>query len=183
MDTEFWARAWRGRFGTLAFAIARRLRGSQPIAAAMTHRATELNLGMAAEQLFESLPKEMRQSLGNLPALLTRLQRDAQALRARYDELHDALTRAGASASSEDYEALSEERALVHDKLGDAVGALETIRLNLLRLHAGSATVEGFTTHIELAAEVSDEVERLVQARSEVEARLRLPRSIVPTPV
>jgi serine/threonine-protein kinase len=183
VDTEFWARAWRGRFGTFAFAIARRLRGSQPISAAMTHRSTELNLGMAAEQLFESLPKEMRQSLGNLPALLTRLQRDAQALRSRYDELHEALTRAGASASSEDFEALSEERALVHDKLGDAVGALETIRLNLLRLHAGSATVEGFTTHIELAAEVSDEVERLVQARSEVEARLRLPRSIVPTPV
>ena len=49
----------------------------------MTHRATELSLGMAAEQLFESLPKATRQALGDVPALLERLQRDgADAARA-----------------------------------------------------------------------------------------------------
>ena len=138
---------------------------------------------MAAEQLFESLPKEARHAIGDLPALLHRLQRDAGTLRGRYDELHEALGRAGPAAASEDYEMLRVERDTVHAKLGDAVGALETIRLNLLRLHAGSATVEGLTTHIGLAAEVSAEVERMIEAREEVEERLRFPRMIEPTPV
>ena len=133
--------------------------------------------------MFESLPRESRQALGDLPALLHRLQRDAQTLRARHDELHEALGQAGPAAASADYEALRVERDLVHDKLGEAVGALETIRLNLLRLHAGSATVEGLTTHIGLAAEVSAEVERLIAAREEVEERLRFPRAIELTPV
>ena len=183
VDTEFWSSAWMGRLGTLSFALARKLRGNQPIGTAMTHRATELSLGMAAEQLFESLPKETRQAIGDLPALLHRLQRDAQSLRARYDALQEALNRPGASAESEEYEPLYAERDLVHDKLGDAVGALETIRLNLLRLHAGSATVAGLTTHIELAAEVSAEVERLIAAQDAVETHLRYPRAIEPTPV
>ena len=183
VDTEFWSRIWNGRIGTLAFAVARKLRGSQPMSTAMTHRATELSLGMAAEQLFESLPRESRQAIGDLPALLHRLQNDAQALRARHDELSEALSSSGFAEEGDDYESLREERDLVHDKLGDAVGALETIRLNLLRLHAGSATVEGLTTHIGLAAEVSEEVERLIAARDEVETRLRFPRAAEPTPV
>ena len=183
VDTEFWSKLWMGRIGTFAFALARKLRGNQPIGPAMTHRATELSLGMAAEQLFENLPKESRQALGDLPALLHRLQRDAQTLRARYDDLHEVLSEAGAAAVTEDYESLRTERDLVHDKLGDAVGALETIRMNLLRLHAGSATVEGLTTHIGLAVEVSAEVERLIAAQEEVEARLRFPRESEPTPV
>ena len=183
VDTEFWGRMWMGRLGTFAFALARRLRGNQPVSTAMTHRATELSLGMAAEQLFDNLPKEARDAIGDLPALLHRLQRDAQSLRSRYDELHDALGRAGPGAASDDYETLRTERDVVHNKLGDAVAALETIRLNLLRLHAGSATVEGLTTHIGLAAEVSAEVERMIEARDEVEKGLRFPRMIQPTPV
>ncbi|MEO5817658.1 MAG: serine/threonine-protein kinase [Gemmatimonadaceae bacterium] len=183
VDTEFWSTVWNGRIGTLAFAVARKLRGSQPVSTAMTHRATELSLGMAAEQLFESLPRESRQAIGDLPALLHRLQRDAQTLRARHDELQEALGNSGIADQSDDYESLRVERDLVHDKLGDAVGALETIRLNLLRLHAGSATVEGLTTHIGLAVEVSAEVERMIAARDEVETRLRFPRSIELTPV
>jgi len=60
------------------FFSARKLLGNRPLASAMTHRATELSLGMAAEQLYESLPKESREALADLPALLRRLQADAQ---------------------------------------------------------------------------------------------------------
>ncbi|MEP6730335.1 MAG: serine/threonine-protein kinase [bacterium] len=183
VDTEFWSAAWMGRKGILAFALARRIRGSQAVGGAMTHRATELSLGMAAEQLFESLPKHSRQALGDLPALLRRLQHDAQTLRTRYEDLNEVVGAERQGDASDDLDALREERDVVHDKLGEAVGALETIRLNLLRLHAGSATVEGLTTHIGLAQEVSAEVERMIAAREEVEARLRFPRTIEPTPV
>ena len=148
----------------------------------MTHRATELSLGMAAEQLFESLPKESRKALGDLPALLGRLQTDAQRLRQRYDDLQEALGDAGDAASSDAYADLRTARDEVHANLREAVGALETIRLNLLRLHAGSATVEGLTTQIGLAVEVSNEIERLIAAQGETERILNFPRETTLTP-
>ena len=52
----------------------------------------------------------------------------------------------GDAAATADYADLRAERDKIHALLGDAVGALETIRLNLLRLHAGSVTVAGLTT-------------------------------------
>ena len=44
--------------------VARKLLGGRAIAPAMTHRATELSLGMAAEQLFESLPEGIAAGTG-----------------------------------------------------------------------------------------------------------------------
>ena len=182
-DTEFWAGLWMGKIGKFVFGVARKLLGKRAIVPAMTHRATELSLGMAAEQLFESLPKESRLALGDLPALLRRLESDAQSLRARYDELQEALGDGGDAAASAEYADLRAERDTIHARLGDAVGALETIRLNLLRLHAGSATVAGLTTHLGLAAALSDDVERLIAAQEEVEQMVKFPRQPSPTPV
>jgi predicted Ser/Thr protein kinase len=170
VDTAFWGRAWTGRPGALLFGIARRLPGHQRVAGPITHRATELSLGLAATDLYEALPKATRRDLGNLPAVLRRLQGDAQRLRTRHDELNGV-------------DALRDERDAVYVKLSQAVGALETIRLNLLRLHAGSVTVEGFTTHLELAEDVSAEVERMIAARNDVESLLEFPRVVEPTPV
>jgi serine/threonine-protein kinase len=137
---------------------------------------------MAADNLYARLPKETRQALGDLPALLRRLEDDAQRLRARYDDLGEALAATGRAAASPNHETLRQERDDVHARLGEAVGALETIRLNLLRLHAGSGSVEGLTTHIGLAAEVSSEIERLLGARREVERALDYPRPVAPKP-
>lgn len=183
VDSEFWSKVWMGRFGKVAFSVARKLLGDRTPQSAMTHRATELSLGMAAEQLYESLPKETRHALGDLPALLRRLQDDAQSLRKRYDDLQEALGDAGDAAASTGYADVRATRDAIHAKLGDTVAALETIRLNLLRLHAGSATVEGLTTHLGLAADVSDEVERLIAAHEEVERSSRFPRQTAATPV
>jgi eukaryotic-like serine/threonine-protein kinase len=182
VDTELWAKVWMGKIGKAAFSVARKLLGNRVRQSAMTHRATELSLGMAAEQLYDSLPKETRLALGDLPALLKRLQDDAQSLRKRHDELQEALGDA-ADAASPEYAEVRALRDSIHTKLGEAVGALETIRLNLLRLHAGSATVEGLTTHLGLAAEVSEEVERLIAAHEEVERSLKFPRLPASTPV
>ena len=183
VDTEFWNFVWTGQLGKEFFSIAKRLRHGAPVASAMTHRATELSLGMAAEQLYESLPKKTRHELRDLPDLLHRLQHDAQALRERYDQLQDAIVDAGDAVSGSEYESVRATRDLIAAKLGDAVGALETIRLNLLRLHAGSATVEGLTTHLGIAADVSAEIDRLIAAHDDVEAHLRFPSEAEPTPV
>ena len=57
-------------------------------------------------------------------------------------------------------------------RLADAVTALETIRLDLLRLTAGAGSVEGLTADLAEARAVSEEVGRLLAARDEVAAQL-----------
>jgi serine/threonine-protein kinase len=182
VDTEIWHQIWTGPIGKVAFGIARKFLGSRGVTSAMTHRATELSLGLAAEQLYESLPREARTALADLPATLKQLQSDAQLLRRNLDELQDALNDAGDASASVEYAEVRLTRDQIQAKLGDAVGALETIRLNLLRLHAGSGSLEGLTTHIGLAAAVSEEVERLLAAKAEVERSLAFPREIASTP-
>jgi serine/threonine-protein kinase len=51
VDTEFWARLWMGRIGRVAFAIGRKLLGKRAVGPAMTHRATELSLGICRTAL------------------------------------------------------------------------------------------------------------------------------------
>jgi predicted Ser/Thr protein kinase len=182
VDTEFWAKVWTGRIGKAAFWLGRKLLGKQMPATAVTHRATELSLGMAAESLFESLPQPMRRALGDVPGLTQRLQDDAQRLRKLYDDVQEALGAVGDAAFSDAHRDLRADRDRIHAKLGEAVGALETIRLNLLRLHAGQGTVTALTTHIDLAAQVSADVERLIAARREVERIVTFPREIATTP-
>jgi len=64
---------------------------------------------------------------------------------------------------------LETERDVVQQRLTDAVRALETIRLNLLRLHAGTATVKHLTTDLGLARQVAREVDLLLESQREVE--------------
>ena len=68
---------------------------------------------------------------------------------------------------------LSAERDLVQQRLKDAVAALETIRLNLLRLHAGTGTVQSLTTDLGLAREVVEEISGQVDGHREVERELQ----------
>lgn len=49
--------------------------------------------------------------------------------------------------------------------MGQAVAALETIRLDLLRLHGGVGSVETITPDLAVAREVGEEVERLLEGK------------------
>jgi len=64
---------------------------------------------------------------------------------------------------------LNIERDAAQRRLGDVVAALETIRLNLLKLHAGAASVQTLTTDLGLAREVSAEIDRLLAGQREVD--------------
>jgi hypothetical protein len=55
----------------------------------------------------------------------------------------------------------------------NAVSALETIRLNLLRLRAGSGSVESLTTDLGRAREVAKEIGFFIGAEREIEEELR----------
>jgi serine/threonine-protein kinase len=181
-EGTFWARLWKGRIGRAAFAVASRFTKTSTVSA-LTHRATELSLGMAAEQLFESLPKGTRKQLGDVPATLKHLQDAAQELRKRHESLVEALADAGDAGAGSEYADIREMRDSLYDKLRETVGALETIRLNLLRLHAGSISAASVTTQLGIAADVAEEVERLIAAQGEVERTLKFPRTPATTPV
>jgi serine/threonine-protein kinase len=189
VDAEAYGMLWAGVVGRLLFGAARLVTPQRMLAASVTHRPTELSIGMAAEQLYETLPKETRRQLQDLPEVLRRLEGDAQRLRKRHDELADAVARGEgggerllggrtsaeriASRRPDALAAVREERDAIHAKLASTVAALETIRLNLLRLHAGSGSVASLTTDLGRAFEVAKEVELLLDAGREVDAALR----------
>jgi len=176
LDAEAYGRFWTGSIGRFLFRVARWLTPKTETPAAFTHRPTELSIGLAADQLFEKLDKGARYRLKELPNAVRGLERDAQRMRARLEMLQDALAGASdhASERSERIRAeLTAERDMVQRRLGEAVAALETIRLGLLRLHAGSATVQSLTTDLGLAAQVARDVDGLLDGRREVERLLR----------
>ncbi len=179
VDTTFWAKLWSGRVGRGLFRVARLTLGRKTLPTAVTHRATELSLGLAAGDLFESLPKVTREALGDVPRVIRRLQSDAQTLRVRHDDLAQALDAAGEVASRDTYAEVRATRDQLHVRLGETVSAMETIRLQLLRLHAGSASVQSVTTHIGMALEVSEQVERLIAAHAEVDRSISAPRQVM----
>ena len=58
---------------------------------------------------------------------------------------------------------------------GDAVAALENIRLGLLRLRSGSGSVQSLTTDLGAARAVGEAVDLLLEGQREVEAELKPP--------
>ncbi|HEY0971958.1 MAG TPA: hypothetical protein VGE02_13390, partial [Gemmatimonadales bacterium] len=70
------------------------------------------------------------------------------------------------------------QRAAAH--LADSVAALEGIRLDLLRLHAGASDLAPLTTLMDAARLLGEDVGRLADAEREVEAAIA-PRPPGPT--
>jgi hypothetical protein len=137
-----------------------------------THRPTEIQIGLAAEGLYESLPKETRRTLGDVPATVTRLEADATKLREFLNELNEAEA-TGLPRNVQLPADLKEIRDNSERHLAEVVAALETIRLGLLRLTTGVGSVEGLTTNLIAAGEVGDNVKRILAGVEEVERVFR----------
>jgi len=177
---ERWLRFWKGKLGNAFF----RMGGvglKRVAAAAGVHRPTEIVLGLAADRLYEELPKETRKMLKGLPETVKSLEEDAQSLRRQVGEMDVVLAEIGDDDPSLPSAA---ERAKVRanveatrneaqEKLKGAVAALETIRLGLLRMHAGSGTVESLTMELEAARDLSEDMEGLLEGHREVERILQ----------
>jgi hypothetical protein len=110
-----------------------------------------------------------------------RLENDAQTLRRRVEELNDLIGRIGDDerSGSDRRRTLRDElkatRDAAHQRMLDAVGALETIRLGLLRMQAGVATAESVTQDLAAARELLGDIELLAQGADEVQRALREP--------
>lgn len=178
---ERWLRVWGGWVGKRIFKVAGL--GLKHVARAISgaHRPTEVALGLAADHLFEQLPKEMRKTLKALPETVKSLEDDARAMRAQVAELDAILAEIGDDDPSHPGAA---ERARVRagveatrdearGKLQEAVKALEAIRLGLLLMHGGGGTVESLTIDLEAAQDVAADMANLLEGHREVERLLR----------
>lgn len=177
----------QSRLGQWAFRLAGVGLDRSSLASLATHRPTELSIGMAVDSLFEALPAAARAELAELPRIVRRLEADAVKIRQRVDQLNEVADKAGvgirrvsdgvpADAVTLRRDALDRELIDARDaathRLADAVTALETIRLDLLRLTASAGSVVGLTADLAGALAVSEEVGRMLDARGDVEAHL-----------
>ena len=173
-NAAFLGTFWSGPVGRWFFRLAglglrRSSKGPSRVA-----EPTEVLLGRAAGALFDRLPKDLRTRLGDVQQVIGGLERAAASLRERRDALNEALADVGADDASSRRGKLVIElettRAEVERRLGRAVGALENLRLDLLRLRAGVGGPDDLTRSIEEAHVVREAVEREIEAKREVEA-------------
>lgn len=100
------------------------------------------------------------------------LEADAQKLRQTLEALNDAYSAARVSGDKIPKD-LQEAREFTEKHLAEAVASLETIRLGLLRITTGAGSVESLTSDLAAAAEVGDEIDRLMDGMGDVELLLR----------
>ena len=145
------------------------------------YRPTEAALGLAAADLFAALPMAYREQLVELPATVAALEARAAEARAALDVLA-----ALAPTGSHEADLVAARRGAAAAHLAESVAALESIRLDLLRLHAGAGDLSPLTTLLDAARLLGEDAGRLAEAQREVEAvTARRPLGVqrIPTPV
>ena len=174
-------RFWKGRIGRGILRLGGLGVKQVGPAAAGVDRTTEIALGRAANRLFEGLPRETRQTLKSLPATVKALEDDARTMREHLEKLDAVLaeigdddpSRAGAEERARVRRSVEVTRDGAREKLRQAVKALETIRLGLLMMQAGGATVESLTMDLRDARDISEQMENLLEGHREVERLLQ----------
>ncbi|MCZ6915721.1 MAG: hypothetical protein O7I93_02990, partial [Gemmatimonadetes bacterium] len=169
-----------GRFGRLLFRVAG-IGIKQPEAAAPANQLTEAFLASAADQIFDRLPKEIRRRFEEVPAVIERLEAVAKGLRKREESLSRAVAEAAPEAAPRSglvagrREAVGDfetARDRARARLEEAVAALENLRLDLLRLHAGVGSPDDLTAALEKGREMGDAIDAELAGRSAVRTLL-----------
>jgi len=174
---SMWSKLWSGKIGQQLERFASFNLGDRVVPA---DRPTELAIALSAEAMFATFPKELRESLGDVPKVLHGLEAHARSMRARIEELNVSL--ADAQRGPTRPVATERQDALVNDliaareraesRLEELVTALENLRLDLLRLRAGGGSVEGITLDLAAAREFGEDADRLLASGREVEQAL-----------
>lgn len=172
---------WKGWFGEWLFRISGiKLKRKALPSTALTARPTELAVGAAVLSLYESLPPGARQSLPDLPDVVRGLEDDAQRMRLLVDKYTESMRSlddyrsAGAEGDdlakrrSQARHRIAPFRDEAQRRMQDAVAALETLRVDMLRLSAGTVELKSVTTRLGSAREVAADIQQLLEAQEEV---------------
>ena len=176
---SWWAKRWEGAMGRWLTKLARIKLGAR---IAASDRPTEMAIAFSAQALYDELPKPLRQSLGNVPAIIEQLERQARAMREQMAALDESIASAKSGQRSVQADGIQESvvadltaaRTRASERLKDLLSALEATRLDLLRLRAGQANADQITRTMTAARELGEDIERLLSARAEIDAALRL---------
>jgi serine/threonine-protein kinase len=170
---------WKGKWGKRIAKIAGL--GLKPVERPMLGMPvlTEVALGRATDHLFNALSKTAKRELAALPETVRRLEGDATRLRESINALDDQLAvfeRGGDELHDASRSALAGElgaaRVLAAERLAATVSALESIRLDLLRLQMGSAPIESVTATLDAARQIGDRIGESIAAHIEVDRLL-----------
>ena len=175
-------RFWTGPIGRLLVRVAgwglkRRGAPEQTL-----HRPTEIALGEAANALFKALPLEQRRDLKALPEQIRFLSTQASLMRRRIEELDDLIVHAAPEtlfgersghAGDGGATELRGSRELWAARLTETVSTLESLRVGLLKLHAGGAVPDTLTADLEAARELRQRLALLAEAHAETDHLLR----------
>jgi tRNA A-37 threonylcarbamoyl transferase component Bud32 len=189
---ERWLRFWNGRLGRGVFTTAALRLDDEP-AKGPGYRPTAVVIGMAADRLFRELPANLQSQFGELPSVVESLEADAEKLRRRITALDAGLADVSSTVRPRGpggdgvHDVLMTSRDAALGRLADVVAALESIRLQLIRMHAGLGGPELLTERLGHARVLASDMERLVEGVREVDDLLgtpRLPDEMgTPTPV
>jgi hypothetical protein len=167
---------WKSKAGRLLTRLSGWRLNAQSVPDQIVHRATEVALGQAAEALYKALPSAQRKDLKQLPEQVAYLSTQAAAMRARLEELDDLIAQADPDTLFDAKPAgdggageLRKARDLWATQLRDTVSLLESLRLGLLRLHAGSAVPNELTAELDAARELRARLSLLNVAQIEVD--------------
>ena len=162
---------WNSRAGALVTRLLTPKRRARAVS--VEYRPTEMALGLAVDELFDALPKSYRLHLAGLPAVVRRLEAAAAANRVQVDRLESLGT------GSDDVAGVGEQLASARKMLAQTVAALESIRLDLLRLHGGETDLRPITSVLDASQQLGAELDRLTTAQGEVE---KIAPRVAPTP-
>ena len=176
---------WKGKWGKRVAKVAGF--GLKPVDRPMLGMPvlTEIALGRATDHLFNALSKTAKRELAALPETVRRLEGDATRLRESINALDDQLAafeRGGDALQDESRSALADDlaaaRALSAERLAATVSALESIRLDLLRLQMGSAPIASVTATLDAARQIGDRIGESIAANIEVDRLLASSRTL-----
>ena len=182
---SWWAKRWEGTMGRWLAKLASVKLGRR---AAAPDRPTEMAIVFSAQAILDELPKEIRQSLGDVPGVLQRLERHAHEMRQQLRHLDENIADARvipSSGSRARHDALTADltaaRSKAAQQLADLVSALESMRLDLLRLRAGQLSADSITQNVDTARQLGEDVDHLLSGQAAVDEMLR--DASEPTPV
>ncbi len=166
-------RFWHGRLGRMLVRVSG-VGGNARTRASSSHRPTEIAIGLAAQDLYEALPRNLQQQFRDLPRILRRLEDEAQSVRTRVSKLSSTEAGVGpapGTGSDERARLIADLRAAKQreqERLGATVAALEAIRLDLLRLSAGVGDPASLTRAMTAATRLGEQVDASLQSGSAV---------------
>jgi hypothetical protein len=158
---EWWLRFWDGRVGRWATRLAAVGLGHLPVWTGTDARRGETVIAAATSRLYLNLPLGVREAVGDVSELASHLELQTMGTRALLAELNGSDATDSDMTSAE----LDVAREEARERLADSVTALERVRLSLLQLHAGLATVETVAEELAKAREIRDAVDQMLAQR------------------